>query len=101
MAIVRSYPGYPAFRKKLGVMPDFSGAKFSYDETPAGELNGTNKVFTLLHQPLPESLQIFKDGMFMRKNIDYTLNISNKNIIFSSEQIPQEKSVISANYKHY
>jgi hypothetical protein len=32
MAMVRPYPGFPAFRMKLGVMPDFSGAKYSHQE---------------------------------------------------------------------
>lgn len=101
MAMVRPYPNFPAFRMKLGVMPDFSGAKFSYNEVPAGEISGTNRMFTLLNQPLPDSLQVFKDGMYMQKGQDYNLDRINRTLTFSVNQIPQEKSTISVSYKHY
>ncbi|MBR2246173.1 hypothetical protein [Oceanobacillus profundus] len=101
MALVRPYPGFPQFRRKTGVMTDFSGSRFSDQEKPYGDQNGINRVFVLLHQPLSDSLQVFKDGMLMTKNVDYTLNIQEKRITFSEKQIPQEASVITVSYKHY
>lgn len=82
-------------------MPDFTGSKLSYNEIPAGEVNGENREFTILHQPLPESLQVFKDGIFMHKGVDYLLDRFNKKITFSNHQVPQEESVIVVSYKHY
>src|SRR5690606_39104342 len=101
MALVRPYPNFPQFRQKLGVMPDFSGSKFSDQEKPVGEQNGINRVFHLLYQPLPESVQVFKDGMLMAKDLDYVLDIANKTITFSENQVPQPESVIRVSYKHY
>ncbi len=101
MATVRTYPNYPMFRQKTGVMPDFSGSRIAYEEEPYGEKDGSNRNFKLMHQPLSDSLEVYKDGMRMRKDNDYTLNISNREIRFSSTQIPQPNSIILANYKHY
>lgn len=101
MALVRPYPNYPAFRRKLGIMPDFSGSKLAYNEIPMGDIDGNNRIFRLAYQPLSKSLQVFKDGMYMHKGVDYVLNRQEQTITFSEHQIPQEGSVILVNYKHY
>lgn len=101
MAIVRRHPEYPDFRMKIGIMPDFSGSKFADQEKPIGEMDGENRVFVLRNRPLPGSVQVFKDGMLMAKDLDYELNIEQKTIRFSPHQIPQKDSVIRVSYKHY
>ncbi len=43
------------------------------DETPAGTINGSNKVFTLAHTPLAGTLLLFLNGAFQSPVTDYTL----------------------------
>jgi len=100
MAIVRQHPKYPNFRMKIGVMPDFSGSKLSFQETPIGAINGVNKKFTLLHLPLKDSETVVKDGMVMKRGEDYTINYNTGVIMFSDTQIPQVKSVLHVTYKY-
>jgi hypothetical protein len=108
MAYVRQHPDYPKFRKKVGVMPDFSGANIVDQETPSGVMDGVNKVFTLAHLPIQYSERVYKDGMMMARastmamtDGDYYIDYTTGTITFSSNQIPQPTSVIRVCYKHY
>lgn len=101
MAMVQVYPGHPNFRKKIGFMPDFSGAKFANQEEPTGIKDGKNKIFKLLHRPIDDSLQVFKDGMMMTEELDFKVDLNTKRIAFDDSQIPEEKSVIRVMYKYY
>jgi hypothetical protein len=100
MAMVRQHPDYPKWRMKIGVMPDFSGSKVSFQEKPIGNCDGVNKVFRLANKPLKNSEQVVKDGMVMTKDLDYTIDYSTGTITFSDYQIPQTKSVIHVTYKY-
>jgi hypothetical protein len=106
MAFVRQHPEYPKFRKKVGVMPDFSGANYSDQEKPSGLMNGINRVFTLANLPIKLSEEIYKDGMKMARassiamtDGDYFIDYLTATITFADNQIPQEKSVIRVSYK--
>jgi hypothetical protein len=100
MAMVRQHPDYPKWRMKVGIMPDFSGSKLANQETPTGVCDGVNKVFTLAHRPLKESEQVIKDGMVMKRGLDYTIDYSTGTLTFSDQQIPQARSVIHVTYKY-
>lgn len=106
MAFVRQHPDYPKFRMKKGVMPDFSGANYSDQETPSGVMDGVNKLFRLAQKPIKNSEEVFKDGMKMARATtlamndgDYFMDYQTGEIIFSSHQVPQPKSVIRVSYK--
>jgi hypothetical protein len=100
MAMVRQHPDYPKWRMKIGVMPDFSGSKISYQETPLGSCDGVNKVFQLAKKPLKHSELVVKDGMVMKRDLDYMIDYSTGKITFSDQQIPQTKSVVHVTYKY-
>ena len=44
-------------------------------EAPAGTIDGNNKMFTLSNAPLPNTLALYKNGIFLTPGIgaDYTL----------------------------
>lgn len=50
-------------------------AQFADAEVPAGAINGSNTVFTLLRAPNPlQSLQLYLNGALQTQGIDYTLS---------------------------
>lgn len=108
MALVRNHPNYPNFRMKIGVMPDFSGARWSYQEEPKGDIDGINCTFTLENEPVEKSESVYKDGMLMTRGLDYTMDYLNKKIIFTADdeksgirgQVPQPHSIIRVTYKY-
>ena len=46
--------------------------EFSDDETPAGAIDGVNKVFTWAHVPAGSSLMVFSNGVKQTLGGDYT-----------------------------
>ncbi|MGI8962532.1 MAG: hypothetical protein ACR2IV_22805 [Bryobacteraceae bacterium] len=73
---------------------------FSDAEVPSGTVNGTNSTFTLSAAPNPVlSLKLFKNGMLLAQNADYTL--SGTTLTFSSVQAtPQGGDSMVAFYRH-
>jgi hypothetical protein len=69
-------------------------------ETPAGTIDGTNMTFTLANTPSPlASLKLFKNGVLLTRNSDYTL--SGTNITFASAAVtPQSGDTLAASYRH-
>jgi hypothetical protein len=59
------------------------------NEIPGGAIDGANRVFALAHVPVPSSLQLFKNGLFMAQGAtdDYTL--SGSTVTFTADQVPQ------------
>jgi hypothetical protein len=51
----------------------FSPQIYPTPETPAGLVNGSNRTFTLAHPPLPKSVMLFLNGLFMTYGTDYTV----------------------------
>ncbi len=70
---------------------------YSDAETPAGALDGVNGTFTLANTPLGSSLAIFRNGLYMTANLDYTLTGST--IQFVPGAIPQPGDVLAASYR--
>ncbi|UYX56223.1 hypothetical protein M3Y14_33775 (plasmid) [Bacillus thuringiensis] len=107
MAFVRQHPDYPKFRKKVGVMPDFSGSKLADQEQLIGAQNGVNRTFRFAHIPLRNSEKIYKNGMRMKRasnegtaDGDYYINYFTGEILFSPRQVPQPSCVIAVDYKY-
>jgi hypothetical protein len=72
---------------------------FADDEVPAGAVNGTNLAFALAFTPSPAvSLRLYKNGMLLQQNADYSL--SGTTITFTSSSIPQTGDAIVAYYRH-
>lgn len=87
MALVVPHGSYPQFRVKKGVMPEFSGAAEVKGETPTGVFDAVNKKFTLKNRPIFKSERVIKNGMEMKRDVDYTL--LDKEITFADDQVPQ------------
>ncbi len=77
-----------------GVLPLFADS-----EVPAGSINGANTTFTLSFSPSPQtSLELYRNGLFMKLGTDYTLN---SNVItFLSASTPQVGDTLSASYRY-
>lgn len=99
MAMVRQHPKYPNFRMKTGIMPDFSGSDMANQEVPIGQMDGVNKEFILLNVPIKNSEMVVKDGMVMKRGVDYKIDDVTGKITFSDTQIPQPKSIVHVTYK--
>lgn len=98
MAIVLAVDGKPQFRKKSGIMPDFSGSAQASQETPTGVVNDTNQVFALVNTPIVRSEIVYKNGMLMKRGVDYM--ISGKTITFAMDQVPQVGCTIAVDYRY-
>jgi hypothetical protein len=70
---------------------------FADAETPGGIVDGTNNTLTLANTPLGSSLMLFRNGLFMTPNFDYTLTGST--IQFPSGAIPQAGDTLTAAYR--
>lgn len=99
MALVVPHSSYPQFRVKKGVMPEFSGAAEVKGETPTGVFDGVNRKFTLKKTPISKSERVIKNGLEMKRDVDYTL--LDKEVTFAGDQIPQGTSTnLFVDYKY-
>ncbi len=72
---------------------------FADSEIPGGTINGANTSFTLANSPSPVlSLRLYKNGMLLQQNADYTL--SGANITFANGAVPQNGDSLLASYRH-
>ncbi len=77
---------------------DSSGPGFVDAETPAGSVNGANKVFTLADVPSPpSSLTLFRNGVLQKVGLDYT--IANNVVTFAQALAPQTGDVLTCSYR--
>jgi hypothetical protein len=70
---------------------------FSDAETPGGIVDGTNNTLTLASTPLGLSLMLFRNGLYMTPNFDYTLIGSS--IQFAVGAVPQAGDTLTASYR--
>jgi hypothetical protein len=77
-----------------------AAATFADAEVPSGTISGTNLAFTLAAVPSPAlSLKLYKNGVLLTQNGDYTL--SGSTITFSgTSSTPQVGDILSASYRH-
>lgn len=97
MAIVLAVDGKSHFRRKQGIMPDFSGASQAYQEAPTGVIDNTNQVFKLKNIPIARSEAVYKNGILMRRSTDYL--IADETITFANDQVPQIGCSIAVDYR--
>jgi hypothetical protein len=75
-----------------------SGPGFVDAEIPSGIIDGENVWFTLAQVPSPPtSLALFRNGLFQRDGLDYTLD--GDVITFTTAATPQPEDVLSASYR--
>jgi hypothetical protein len=74
-----------------------SASQFFDAETPGGLVDGNNKTFTLLNPPSGSSLSLYRNGLYMSANFDYTL--SGNSITFVTGGVPQPGDQLIANYR--
>lgn len=65
-------------------------------ETPLGSINGSNRVFTILHTPISETDELRLNGQTLVPDSDYTL--SGTTITFTDA--PQVGDTIEISYQH-
>lgn len=75
------------------------GVSFADDETPAGVVNGVNRVFTLAHAPTPSaSLELSVNGLRYKEGVNYEL--VDDTITFAVGFAPQVGDTMSASYRY-
>jgi hypothetical protein len=81
------------------IPPNFSYLTFSYEEVPAGTINGSNATFTLANTPVPTgSLNLYENGLRMTRGIAYT--ISSNTITYNAGYIPQDGDTHICDYTY-
>jgi hypothetical protein len=73
------------------------GPTFSDAETPGGTVDGVNNTLTLAFTPLGSSLMLFRNGLYLTTNFDYTL--SGSTITFLTGALPHPGDTMTASYR--
>ena len=74
------------------------GVGFVDAQTPSGNVDGANTVFTLLQPPNPSSsLALYRNGMRMKSTLDY--NLTGSTITFGAGYAPQPGDVLQCSYR--
>lgn len=75
-----------------------AGPSYIDGEVPAGNINGSNTVFTLTGVPSPAgSLLMFRNGILQKPSVDFTL--SDNQVTFLAGAIPAAGDVLFASYR--
>jgi hypothetical protein len=75
-----------------------SSAAFADAETPSGTVDGSNTAFGLLNTPTPVlSLALFRNGLAMQRNLDFT--VTGAAINFQTWSVPQPGDILQAFYR--
>ncbi len=76
------------------------GAAFAFvdAETPAGSIDGVNRVFTLSQIPFPaSSVHLYRNGILQKASVDYT--VSGSVVTFEVNSTPQIGDLMSVSYR--
>jgi hypothetical protein len=68
----------------------------TFNEEPAGDVDGVNDTFVTSQVPLTGTTRVFVNGVFMALGDDYT--VSDDEITFISEQIPETGDRVRVHY---
>ncbi len=71
---------------------------FIDSEVPAGAINGSNRVFTLLNAPNPQSsFAVYRNGVRQKETTDYVL--SGNMVTFHEPSVPMTGDLLVASYR--
>ena len=70
---------------------------FADAETPGGTLDGVNNSVTLAYAPVGTSMLLFRNGLYLTPNFDYTL--SGQTVTFVNGATPQPGDTLTASYR--
>jgi hypothetical protein len=73
-----------------GILNTANSAAFVFGETPSGAVNGSNATFTSLQNFVPQSVQVFINGVSQTNGVDYTTS--------STSTITMNVSPVSGDY---
>jgi hypothetical protein len=62
---------------QVGAILQTSSGSFVVGETPLGLINGSNAIFSTSQNFVPESIQVFINGISQTNSIDYTTSGTN------------------------
>ena len=75
-----------------------------YKEIPSGDINGTNRIFTLQHTPIIDSEKVYLNGLLLKSKSlypsDYDYEITDVTINFSSTTLPRTGDSLIASYEY-
>jgi hypothetical protein len=74
-----------------------TGDTFADAEAPAGTIDGVNNTLTLAFTPLGSSMLLFRNGLYMTPNFDYSL--TGQTISFVTGGTPQPGDTMTASYR--
>jgi hypothetical protein len=74
-----------------------TGDTFADAETPGGTVDGVNNTMTLAFPPLGLSMLLFRNGLYLTPNFDYTL--ASQTITFANGATPQAGDTLTASYR--
>lgn len=69
-------------------------------EVPAGTLDGTNTAFTLANTPIAGSEVVYRNGLRMKRGVDYTITAAAITFVSSPITIPHAGDVLQVDYRH-
>lgn len=81
------------FSLGAGALPNYAGA-----ETPAGTIDGANRVFSLAQLPITGSLQLFRNGLIQKEGLHFT--VSDQTVTFAETATPETNDVLIAYYRY-
>ena len=79
--------------------PAIAPILFVDGETPAGAVNGSNRIYTLQFAPIPAlSLHVFRNGLLQKVGVDYT--VAGSQVSFLPVATPQTGDLLQVSYRH-
>lgn len=75
----------PTITISPGVISGGVTVNFSDEETPSGTVNGTNLVFTVAHTPTSGTLKLYKNGLRLKRGVDYTISVATITMLYSMD----------------
>lgn len=81
---------------KVGATITTSAGSFVIGETPSGAVNGSNATYTTLQNFVPESVQVFINGVSQTSGVDY---VTTGSTVITLNFSPVVGDYIRVNYK--
>lgn len=66
-----------------GIISGGTVVNFADEEVPSGSINGTNLLFTLANTPTAGTLKLYKNGIRLKRGLDYTLSVATITMLFT------------------